>query len=124
MTVETPDRVPEGSMRIEVVSQENGITKVVLDGSMDITGSLEVDPRFKEISQTKDKVIVDLANVNFLASLGMRTLVMSAKSLKEKGGQLVLVKPQAEVEKALRSAGLDQIIPLASDLAAATALFR
>src|ERR1043165_3699398 len=105
----------ETGMKMDVVSQENGITKVVLAGSLDIKGALEVDPRFKEISQTKDRVIVDLANVNFLASLGMRTLGMSAKSLKEKGGQLVLVSPQVEVEKALRSAGLDHIIPLVPD---------
>ena len=111
-------------MKMDVVSQANGITKVVLAGSMDLKGALEIDPRFKEISQSKDKVIVDLADVNFLASLGMRTLVMSAKSLREKGGQLVLANPQADVETALRSAGLDQIIPLASDMAAASAMFR
>ena len=111
-------------MKMDVVSQANGITKVVLAGSMDLKGALEIDPRFKEISQSNDKVIVDLADVNFLASLGMRTLVMSAKSLRERGGQLVLVSAQAEVAKALRSAGLDHIIPLASDMAAASAMFR
>ena len=111
-------------MKMDVVSQENGITKVVLAGSLDIKGALEIDPRFKELSQTQHKVIVDLANVSFLASLGMRTLVKSAKLLREKGGQLVLVNPQADVEKALKSSGLDHIIPLVPDLAAAAALFR
>ena len=111
-------------MKIEVVSEENGITKVILAGSMDIKGALEVDPQFKEISQTKHKVIVDLANVGFLASLGMRTLVMSAKALSANGGQLILLKPQTDVEKALRAAGLDKIIPIAPDLVGAIALFR
>src|SRR5262245_64265491 len=91
-------------MKIEVVNEQNGITKLVLTGSMDIEGALEVDPQFSEISKTKNKVIVDLKDVDFLASLGMRTLVSSAKSLMDKGGKLVLVNPQAGVEKAIKSA--------------------
>ena len=111
-------------MKIDVVNEQNGITKLVLTGSMDIKGALEVDPQFSEISKTKNKVIVDLKDVDFLASLGMRTLVSSAKSLMEKGGRLVLVNPQAGVEKAIKSARIDTIIPIASDLNAAIALFR
>jgi len=111
-------------MKIDVVDEQNGITKLVLTGSMDIKGALEVDPQFSEISNTKNKVIVDLKDVDFLASLGMRTLVSSAKLLMEKGGKLVLVNPQAGVEKAIRSAMIDTIIPIASDLNAAIALFR
>ena len=111
-------------MKIDVVDEQNGITKLVLTGSMDIKGALEVDPQFSEISKTKNKVIVDLKDVDFLASLGMRTLVSSAKLLMEKGGKLVLVNPQAGVEKAIKSARIDTIIPIASDLNAAIALFR
>ena len=111
-------------MKIEIVNGENGVTNVILAGSMDIKGALEVDPQFKEVSQTSDNLIVDLANVSFLASIGMRTFVMTAKALSAKGGQLVLVKPQPEVEKALKSAGLDAIIPIASDSTSAVALLR
>ena len=111
-------------MKMEIASDANGITKVVLSGSMDIKGALEIDSSFKEVSQTKGNVIVDLENVDFLASLGMRTFVMSAKSLREKGGQLVLANPQANVEMALKAAGIDTIIPLVPDLGAAVALFR
>jgi anti-anti-sigma factor len=111
-------------MNLEVVSEQNGVTNVVLAGSMDIKGALEVDSRFKELSQSKDKIIVDIANVSFLASLGMRTFVMTAKALSAKGGRLILLSPQAEVEKVLKSAGLDAIIPIARDSAAALALLR
>jgi anti-anti-sigma factor len=111
-------------MKFEILSDENGITNVALAGSMDIKGALEVDSQFKEISQTRDKVIVDLANVTFLASLGMRTFVVTAKALSAKGGQLVLLHPKSEVEKVLRSAGLDHIIPIAPDSAAAIAMLR
>ncbi len=103
-------------MKMDVIEQQDGITMLRLSGKLDIEGTLAVDPQFAELSKSKDKVIVDLEHVDFLASLGMRTLVSSAKSLMEKGGRLVLLNPQAGVEKAIKSAGLDTIIPIAPDL--------
>jgi hypothetical protein len=47
-------------MKLDIVNEQHGITKLVLAGSMDIQGALEVDPQFNEILKTKDKVIVDL----------------------------------------------------------------
>jgi anti-anti-sigma factor len=111
-------------MKMEIRSEDNGVTKVILAGSMDIKGALEIDAQFKEVSQTADKIIVDMTDVNFLASLGMRTLVTSAKTLGAKGGRIILLSPQAGVEKALKAAGLDAIIPIAPDTAAAANLLR
>jgi STAS domain len=63
-------------------------------------------------------------DVHFLASRGMRTLVMSDRLLREKGGKLVLVNPQALVEEVMKTTGIDTIVPIAPDLSAAIALFR
>src|SRR4051794_5445689 len=111
-------------MQMDVAREENGITIVVLVGRIDVKGALEIHRGFLEISLTKDKVIVDLPNVDYLTSLGMRTLVMTAKSLWQRGGKLVLVNPQGEVDTALRYTGLDHIITFASALADALALIR
>ena len=111
-------------MKMVVTNVENGITKLVLTGSMNVQGALDVEPKFNEIVRTTDKVIVDLTDVHFLTSVGMRILVMSARSLREKGGKLVLVNPQAEVERAMKVAGIDTIIPIVPDLSAAIALFQ
>ena len=111
-------------MKMDVINVENGITKVVLTGSFNIQGSWDVEPKFDALVKTTDKVIVDLTDVNFLSSVGMRTLVLTSKSLREKGGKLVLASPQAEVEKTLKTTGLDIIISIVPDLSAAIALFR
>ncbi len=111
-------------MKMDVISAENGITKLVLTGSMNIQGALDVEPQFNEIVKTTDKIIVDLKDVSFLTSLGMRVLVMSARALREKGGKLVLANPQTEVERVMKIAGIDTVIDIAPDLSAAIALFR
>jgi len=109
-------------MKLEVVDEANGVTRLVLAGRMDIAGALAVDDRFREISETKRKVIVDLASVDFMASLGMRTLVSSAKSIARERGKMVILNPQRNVEEALKTAGIDSIIPVVSDLSTANAL--
>jgi anti-anti-sigma factor len=115
----------ETKMKVDVINVENGILKLVLTGSMNEQGAWEVESQFNEILKTRtNKVIIDLKDVHFLASRGMRTLVMSARLLREKGGKLVLVNPQALVEEVMKTAGIDTIVPIAPDLSAAIALFR
>jgi anti-anti-sigma factor len=112
-------------MKVDVINVENGILKLVLTGRMNEQGAWEVESQFNEILKTRtNKVIIDLKDVHFLASRGMRTLVMSARLLREKGGKLVLVNPQALVEEVMKTAGIDTIVPIAPDLSAAIALFR
>ena len=102
-------------MKLEMIDDTDGVTRVVLEGRMDIQGALAVDPQFQEIAKSKRKVLVDLSKVDFLASLGMRTLVMSAKAIRNEGGTMVLIHPQPNVEEALKTAGLDMVIPIATD---------
>jgi anti-sigma B factor antagonist len=109
------------AMEMNAVDLEVGITKVVLSGRMDIEGASAVDLRFSVIAGSKKKVAVDLSDVTFLASLGLRTLMMGAKSIAGKGGKMVLVNPRPNVEKVLETTGVNTIIPIVRDMEAARA---
>jgi anti-anti-sigma factor len=101
----------------------NEITKISLSGRLDIDGALKIDEPFMDIVKEKKFVAVDLSQVSFLASLGMRTLVSGAKASWENGGKLVLLKPQENVEKVLRAAAIDTIIPIVRDMSEAERVF-
>jgi anti-anti-sigma factor len=105
----------------KVSNLANGVTLVEVTGRMDVPGALRADPAFAEIAEANDKVIVDLSQLAFLASLGIRTLVTTSKTLRAKEGNLVLLNPQPNIEQVLRSSGIDTIIPIAHDLASAEA---
>ena len=100
-------------MEWNVVDAGNGITLVELSGRMDVAGALLADPAFVEVARDNTNVIVDLSKVDFLASLGIRTLVSASKTLRAKNGGMVLLTPQPNVEQVLRSSGIDTIIPIA-----------
>jgi anti-anti-sigma factor len=100
-----------------VIELGNGTTLVELSGRMDVPGALKADPAFAQIADQATRLIVDLSKLDFLASLGIRTLVTASKTLRAKDGNLVLFSPQANVEQVLRSSGIDTIIPIAKDRA-------
>ena len=110
-------------MGFDVVDIDGGITNVLLSGRMDVQGALSVDRKFTSLAEEKKNVALDLSNVTFLASLGIRTLIMTCKALAGKGGDMVLLNPQPNVEKVLKTSGVDTVIRIVPDLNAAAAFF-
>ena len=109
-------------MKIDIRDGDDGVTHVVIDGRLDIEGVNAIDMKMNVVAGSKNKVVVDLAGVDFMGSLGMRTLVVAAKTVANKGGKLVLLQPQPNVDRALRTSGIDTVIPIAADSVSAAAL--
>jgi anti-anti-sigma factor len=110
-------------MDIAVEEMAGGITKVGLRGRFDTTGAVVVELPFNKIVTEKQRIIVDLSAVNFLASYGIRVLLVGAKIAKAKDGKLVILCPENNVAKVLKTAGTDTLIPMfQSEGAAAEAL--
>ena len=108
-------------MEIAVEELAGGITKINLQGRFDTTGAVVVELPFNKIVTEQRKIIVDLSAVNFLASYGIRVLLVGAKIVKSKGGDLVIVCPDNNVAKVLKTAGMDALIPIHQTETAATA---
>jgi anti-anti-sigma factor len=64
-------------------------------------------------------MIVDLSGVDFLASIGVRLLMLTAKSLASRGGKMVLLNPTPDVMAVLEVTGIPAIIPVYSNLESA-----
>lgn len=112
-------------MDMNVTEEAGGVARVDLDGRFDISGAQQVDGRFVELSERVKFLIVDLSKVSFLASLGVRTLMLSAKTINRRGAYVAVCGASESVEKVLRSTGFDEIVGLYPDFAAAeTALKR
>ncbi len=106
-------------MELLLETLPNGATHVILNGRLDIPGAEKIDLPFSTLSSHR-KVIVDLSRVSFLASMGIRTIVLTARSIKSKGGAVVLLDPSPEVEKVLVVSGIDTLIPIVHGMDEAT----
>jgi anti-sigma B factor antagonist len=108
-------------MDMQVAEIAQGVVRVTLVGRLDIQGAAKIDMGFSAVAGSNRGIVVDMSEVTFLASIGIRTLVLGAKTMQRRGGTLVLLRPVADVEKVLEMTGITDLLPILHDEAAAIA---
>lgn len=94
-------------------SELNNIQLIKLIGRLDILGVGEIETKFAGYTAgEKTRVILDLSEVDFLASIGIRLLMLTAKSVRNRGGKIVILNPIPEVQSVLEITGIPSIIPI------------
>jgi stage II sporulation protein AA (anti-sigma F factor antagonist) len=87
-------------------------TKVTLVGKLDIMGAQALELPLATVAGRKGNIVVDMAGVDFIASIGIRHLVMAAKAVARGAGKLVLLDPTPLVTEVLVTAGLSDLLPI------------
>lgn len=111
-------------MQILTEEIEGGVTRVILDGRLDIEGAQDIDLKMNVIAGSKRLVIVDMQKVSFIGSMGLRTLVAPAQAIKGRGGKIVLFAPNEMVEKVLKSSAIGTLIPIHHEFQSAVAALQ
>ena len=91
---------------------DSDVLKVALAGALDIKGAGDVDERLGRIAAERRKVVIDITGVDFVASIGIRVLVQSAKTIAENAGRMAVFGAQPNVAKVLEATGVGPIIHL------------
>ena len=55
---------------------------------------------------------IELSELEYVSSAGLRVLLVAAKAAKAKGGKLTLVSPNASTIGVIKISGFDKIIPI------------
>jgi anti-sigma B factor antagonist len=107
-------------MDMEITPLDGGITRIRLQGRLDAQGADSIGVPFSAAAATAPcRVVVDLSGVGFIASLGMRLLISSARNAKSKMGVMVLYGATEMVQDVLEQMAIDQIMPIVADEALA-----
>lgn len=72
-----------------------------------------------ELLQCKRKTVIDLANVDFLDSAGLGSLVKIVREYRQADTPLAFASPGPFVLKTLAMTRLDKVVPIRDDIAAA-----
>jgi len=100
-------------MQITLSILENGVKLILLNGRLDMQGTGEIELKFTAYAATqKAGVVVDLSQVSFLASIGIRLLLTSARAVQQRGGKMALLNPISSVADVLAISGIRTIIPV------------
>ena len=104
-------------MELHYSETDYGIRMIRLTGKLDHVGVAQIEDQFADHCAGENvRVIVDLAGVNFLTSIGIRLLLLSGKSVTGHGGKMVLLNPMDLVKEELLLTGIDETVPVYADL--------
>ena len=112
-------------MQMTIEQVDDGITRISFDGRLDLQGAQEIDQQLAFATSTRPlRVALDLSRLTFLASIGIRSMIVAAKAQASRGGRVVMYSPEPNVRRILVTAGLDQLMPLCDDFEAACSALR
>ena len=91
------------------------VRKVALVGRLDTAGVDRVETYFgAAIVPAGKNTVVDLTQVTFLASMGIRMLIATTRALSRKGAKLIMFGAVPGVMDVIETTALTDIIPLAA----------
>ncbi|MGK7941564.1 MAG: STAS domain-containing protein [Crocosphaera sp.] len=100
-------------MNFDVEQLDNGIKQVTLVGRMDLKGTNEIEMIFNaQVNTSTNPVLINMAGVEFLASIGIRLLLSGGRALSRRGTKMAILNPQPLVEDVFKTAGIDQLIEI------------
>jgi anti-anti-sigma factor len=103
-------------MELRMLREDDELTHVALVGRLDLAGVQEIEVPFTAHTATRRKpTLVDLSQVTFVVSLGLRMLMGVAKALSLHGAKMVLLKPQPPVEATLKVVAFHHLMPIEHD---------
>jgi anti-sigma B factor antagonist len=106
------------------VKQQDQTTVVSIAGSVDaLTAGELTDLLLENIDSQHVCLVVDLGEVDFMSSAGLRAIMTSLKESRKHGGDLRLAAAQPGVEKILKMSGFTTILKSYSTLDQAVSSF-
>jgi anti-sigma B factor antagonist len=103
---------------LRLATQTRGLAAIVrLGGTLDLYGVSELDQEIDRLVHTSAReILVDLRQVEFMDSIGLRSLVRAHRVALRAGVPLWLVRGGPAVNRVLRMTGLDMALPIIDEL--------
>ena len=104
--------------------EQNGVTVFTLEGRVDSEGAVDMDLALQAAtSEGKYKIILDMSQVRYINSAGLRTLADILTQTKENQGDLKLVDLHPKVQRVLQIIGFDKFFSIYATVEDALAAF-
>jgi anti-sigma B factor antagonist len=100
-------------MNMTVTKFSDGAVRLSLSGNLDISAAEDLALPMAALAGGGGGVVVDMTQLNCIATIGIRQLVLAARALGRRRGQLLLLRPNAPITNALKAARVDGLLPIA-----------
>ena len=103
---------PHPFLRIDAEHQRDAyVVRIV--GELDLSGCPDLDVALDAAEQTQaGRIILDLEELTFIDSIGLRTLLQASRRSASNGNRLQVTRGKGHPAKMFRLTGLDEVLPL------------
>ena len=98
------------------VTELDGTVIVSIIGSIDALTSEGVNEGLVAYLESGKNIVLDLAQVNFMSSAGLRVVLAALKKARQRGGDLYLAAAQPGVDRVLNLSGFHSILHIFSSV--------
>ena len=92
------------SLDVKVTKKQDYVYVAELKGSLDVETHTILDAELKELVDDKTKaVILDMAGLEYISSIGIRTVIWAKKALKQKDATFSMINFQPQIKKVFES---------------------
>ena len=85
---------------------ENGAVSIALSGELDLAGARQLEMRLDEAERgSPERLVIDLRDLSFIDSTGLRLLLQADARARERGCELVLRRGEATVQRVFEVTG-------------------
>lgn len=92
-----------------------------LEGRLDTVTAPQFDQALQAHTDGPTRLLIDLAQVQYVSSAGLRVFLMAAKKLQKTGGSLVICAMSPAVREVFDIAGFSRMLRIEADQAAGRA---
>lgn len=107
-----------------VTREDRNICIVSAIGHIDALTAAQVEEKMvSKVNDGLNKLVLDLSQVEFMSSAGLRAILAGMKETRQAGGDLRLAAAQPGVEKVLQISGFTSVIKLYGEIDEAVSSF-
>jgi anti-anti-sigma factor len=98
------------------IDHDHEAPRLVLSGELDLASAEELEGELKQLESAEPPLLVlDLRELEFMDSTGLRTVIAADARARDRGGRLVVVRARDEVDRVFRLTRMDQHLELVDE---------
>ena len=98
-------------MTINEIKRESSI-QLSVDGQVDTVTAPELQQAILTAFQKTKELVLDLQNVAYMSSAGLRALLLGQKTASSKGGKMVVINVQPVVMQVFNMSGFAKVLTI------------
>ncbi len=96
-------------LKVDVITEGN-VTRIVMDGMLDVNSAGEFKEKLNEIPEDAAKVVIDMEKLKYTSSAGLRVILGLQNSMDKSGSELVFTNVNSIIQEVFDDTGFSDFL--------------